>query len=241
MKTQRMIGGAVALVVILALAVTGCATKKYVRETVAPVEKHVADVEKKSADAVASLGEKTQKDISRVEERAMTADNRAGEAGRAAQAADARAAQAGQSAQSAQQLGRANQTKIGEVQRNLESAVQNIENYKVVSTEEVYFDFGKSDLTDDAKAKLDAVTQSVAKLNRPVLELEGWADTIGPAEGNLVLSRKRADAVVRYLVGKGIPLRRIYIVGQGKVVREGRVTRDERKLMRKVVVRVLAP
>jgi len=241
MKTQRMIGGAVALVVILALAVTGCATKKYVRETVAPVDKRVTEVEKKSADAVASLAEKTQKDISRVEERAVTADSRAAEAGRAAQAADARAAQAGQAAQSAQQLGRENQSKIGEVQRNLEGAVQNIENYKVVSTEEVFFAFGKSSLTDEAKTKLDGVAQSVAKLNRPVIELEGWADTIGSVEGNLVLTRKRADSVQRYLVEKGIPLRRIYMVGQGKVERKGRVTRQEREQMRKVIVRVLAP
>ena len=241
MIARRTIWGVAALAVILALFVAGCATKKYVRETVAPVDKHVNEVEKKSADAVASLGEKTQKDISRVEERAMTADSKAGDAGRAAQAADARAAQAGQAAQTAQQTGQQNQTRIGEVQRSLESAVQNIENYKVVSTEEVFFDFGKSALTDEAKTKLDGVSQSVAKLSRPVLELEGWADTIGPAEGNLVLSRKRAEAVVRYLVGKGIPLRRIYVVGQGKVERQGRVTKEERQQMRKVAVRVLAP
>jgi outer membrane protein OmpA-like peptidoglycan-associated protein len=240
MKTQRMIGGAVALAVILALLLAGCATKKYVRETVAPVEKHVTDVEKKGAETAAkldSLAEKTQKDISRVEERAMTADTKAGDAGRSAQQADAKAVQAGQVAQSAQQLGRENQGKIGEVQR----AVENIENLKVVSTEEVFFDFGKSALTDEAKGKLDSVAQSVARLSRPQIELEGWADPIGPAEGNLVLSRKRADSVVRHLVEKGIPLRRIHILGQGEVQREGRVTKEERAQMRKVVVRVLAP
>jgi OOP family OmpA-OmpF porin len=240
MKTQRMIGGVVAVAVILALAVTGCATKKYVRETVAPVEKRVTDVEKKSTETatdLSSLAEKTQKDISRVEERAVTADSKATDAGRAAQAADARAAQAGQTAQSAQQLGQQNQTRIGEVQR----MVENYENYKVVSTEEVLFDFGKSALTDEATAKLDGVAQSVSKLSRPVLELEGFADPIGPAAGNLVLSRKRADSVVRYLVGKGIPLRRIYVVGEGEVETQGRVTADERKQMRKVVVRILAP
>jgi len=237
MKTHRTIGGVVTLAVILALLLTGCATKKYVRETVAPVDQRVTEVEKKSAEAVANLAEKTQKDISRVEERAMTADNKAGEAGRSAQQADAKAAQAGQVAQSAQQLGRENQGKIGEVQR----AVETIENLKVVSSEEVFFDFGKSVLTDEAKAKLDSVAQSVARLSRPQVELEGWADPIGPAEGNLVLSRKRADSVVRYLLEKGIPLRRIHIVGQGEVQREGRVTREERTQMRKVVVRVLAP
>jgi len=226
--------------VLLALLITGCATKKYVRETIAPVDKRVTEVDKKAADTatnLSSLAEKTQKEISRVEERAMTADSKAGDAGRAAQAADARAGQAGQAAQTAQQGVQQNQGRIGEVQR----MVENIENYKVVSTEEVFFDFAKSTLTDEAKGKLDSVAQSVAKLNRPVLELEGWADTIGRVEGNLVLSRKRADAVTRYLVGKGIPLRRIYVVGQGKVEREGRATKEERQQMRKVIVRVLAP
>lgn len=240
MTTRPTIWGVAAMSPFLALLITGCATKKYVRETVAPVEKRVTDVEKKSTETasnLSSLAEKTQKDISRVEERAMTADSKAADAGRAAQAADAKATQAGQTAQSAQQLGRENQSRIGEVQR----AVENIENLKVVSTEEVFFDFGKSALTDEAKAKLDNVAQSVARLSRPQLELEGYADPIGPAEGNLVLSRKRADAVVRYLVGKGIPLRRIHVIGQGEVVREGRVTREERQQMRKVTVRVLAP
>ena len=225
------------LAVILALAITGCATKQYVRETVAPVDQRVTEVEKKSTEAVANLAEKTQKDISRVEERAMTADNKAGDAGRAAQQADAKAAQAGQVAQSAQQLGRDNQGKIGEVQRT----VENIENYKVVSTQEVLFDFGKSALTDEATATLDSVAQSVAKLSRPLLELEGFADPIGTAQYNLVLSRQRADAVVRYLVGKGIPLRRIHLIGLGEVEREGRVTKEERQQMRRVVVRVMAP
>jgi len=240
MTTRRTIWGVAVFAVLLALLITGCATKKYVRETVAPVEKRVTDVEKKSTETasnLSSLAEKTQKDISRVEERAMTADSKAGEAGRAAQAADAKAAQAGQTAQSAQQLGRENQGRIGEVQR----AVENIENLKVVSTEEVFFDFGKSALTDEAKAKLDGVAQNVARLSRPQIELEGYADPIGPAEGNLVLSRKRADAVVRYLVGKGIPLRRIHVIGQGEVVTQGRVTKEERQQMRKVTVRVLAP
>ncbi len=239
MRTLRSLLG---FTVVLALIATGCATKKYVRENVAPVDKHVADVEKKTAETAAnltSLAEKTQKDISRVEERAMTADTRAVEAGRAAQQADSRAAQAGQSAQGAQQLGQQNQTRIGEVQRS----VENIENLKVVSTEEVLFDFNKTALTGEATAKLDQVAQSVTGLNRPQLEVEGFTDTIGSKDSNLALSRRRADAVVRYLVGKGIPLRRIHVIGQGEpeIEAKTRVTKEERAKMRRVVVRVLAP
>jgi outer membrane protein OmpA-like peptidoglycan-associated protein len=239
MRTLRILFG---VAVVVALVTTGCATKKYVRENVAPVDKHVADVEKKSAETAAnltSLAEKTQKDISRVEERAMTADGKAVEAGRAAQQADSRAAQAGQSAQGAQQLAQQNQTRIGDVQRS----VENIENLKVVSTEEVLFDFNKSVLTDEATAKLDQVAQSVTRLNRPQLEVEGFTDTIGSKDFNLALGRKRADAVVRYLVGKGIPLRRIHVIGLGEpeIEAKTRVTKQERQQMRRVVVRVLAP
>jgi outer membrane protein OmpA-like peptidoglycan-associated protein len=204
-----------------------------------PVSQRITEAEKKSADAVTSLAEKTQKDISRVEERAMTADGKAVEAGRAAQQADSHASQVGQAAQGAVvQLGQQTQARIGEVQRS----VENVENYKVVSTQEVFFDFNKTALTDEAKAVLDQVVQSVTKLNRPLLELEGSADTIGSKDFNLTLSGKRADAVVRYLVEKGIPLRRIHVVGMGEPGTEAkvRVTKEERVKMRRVVVRVLA-
>jgi OOP family OmpA-OmpF porin len=239
MQIRRSLAGLACLAVILALAGTGCATKKYVREQMSPIGPRITEVEKKSADAVASLAEKTQKDISRVEERAMTADGKAVEAGRAAQQADSHASQVGQAAQGAvAQLGQQTQARIGEVQRS----VENVENYKVVSTQEVFFDFNKTALTDEAKAVLDQVVQSVTKLNRPLLELEGYADTIGSKDFNLTLSGKRADAVVRYLVGKGIPLRRIHVVGLGEpeTGAKVRVTKDERVKMRRVVVRVLA-
>lgn len=238
MQIRRSLAGLACLGAILALAGTGCATKKYVREQMTPTTQRITEVEKKSADAVANLAEKTQKDISRVEERTMTADNKAVEAGRAAQQADSHAGQVGQVAQGAVQLGQQNQARIGEVQRS----VENVENYKVISTQEVFFDFNKTALTDEAKAVLDQVVQSVTKLNRPLLELEGSADTIGSKDFNLTLSRKRADSVVLYLVGKGIPLRRIHVIGMGKPETEAkvRVTKEERVKMRRVVVRVLA-
>lgn len=237
MKAPNSLFGIAGWAVVLALATAGCATKRYVRETVAPVDQRVTEVESKSTAAVAELGEKTQKDISRVEERAMTADGKATDAGRAAKQADDKAAQAGQTAQDAQKVGQQNLTKIGEVHRT----VENIENYKVVSTEELLFAFNRSTLSDEAKATLDRVVQRVAGVNRPLLEIEGSADTIGSTEYNFVLSRQRADAVVRYLLGKGIPLRRVHLIGLGEPDVEGRVTSADREKMRRVVVRVMAP
>jgi hypothetical protein len=90
---------------VLALTLTtGCATKKFVRQQVDPVNQRVSEVEQQANQKVASLEEKTQAGLSRVEEKALAADNRAGQAAEAATKADQHAGQAEQQAQSAQAL-----------------------------------------------------------------------------------------------------------------------------------------
>jgi outer membrane protein OmpA-like peptidoglycan-associated protein len=242
---------------VFALATTGCATKKYVREQAGTVNQRVSDVEKKTADEIAGLGEKTQKDISRVEERAMTADNKAAEAARAAQQADEKAGQANQLAQNAKQIAETNQSQLGEVSKNLKT-LETANNYKLAGTEEVLFGFDRSTLTEETKAKLNQVAQQATGLNRVILEVEGFTDSTGPRDYNLALSRRRADAVVRYLVTQNIPLRSIHMLGLG-VAEPGTITqtsadgrqaapegqqmsrREMRKQARRVVIRIYAP
>jgi len=204
------------------LTSSGCATKKYVREQVGPAEQRASELAntlaKKNADAIAQLEEKTSKETSRVEERAMTAENKATAAGRAAEQAQQAANQANQLAQNARQLGEQNQSRLSEVANFLE----NSDKYKLVSSETVLFGFDKAILTPEAITKLDAVAQNATGMNRFVIEVEGFTDRTGPRDYNLALSRRRADVVVRYLVGKNIPLRRIHMLGLG----EGEMAND---------------
>lgn len=248
MKSSKNLFAISGLLVAVALATPGCATKKFVRNQTAPINQRVTDVDQKHTQAVAALEGKEQKDVSRVEERAMTAENKAMDAARAAQTADGKAVQAGQTASSAVQMAQLNQTKIGE----LSTSVQNIDNFKLVQSEDILFGFNKAALTPDAKSRLETVAQQAAGINRYVVEVEGFTDKSGNSDYNLALSRRRADAVVRYLVNQNIPLRRIHMIGLGvasatpmtdmrNASNEGGSVRLTSKEMRRVVVKVYAP
>ncbi len=71
---------------------------------------------------------------------------------------------------------------------------------------QIAFGFDSAELTGAAMRDLDGVA---AALNDPQLAvvrltLEGHTDAIGAADYNLRLSRRRAEAVVAYLVGRGV-------------------------------------
>ncbi|MFA6279475.1 MAG: OmpA family protein [Bdellovibrionales bacterium] len=76
----------------------------------------------------------------------------------------------------------------------------------VTETKSVYFGFGKSVVTKDGRTALDALATDIkAKGSRVVaVRVAGYADRIGSATANEKLSKKRADAVRKYLVSKGI-------------------------------------
>jgi outer membrane protein OmpA-like peptidoglycan-associated protein len=224
---------------LLALSTSGCATKKFVLEKTNPIQQRVEAVDKKQSEALASLDSKEQKDISRVEERAITAESKANDAARAAMQADTKATQAGETARGATVLGQTNQTKIGDLTTGVTNAFMNLDNLKLASSEGVLFKFNSVVLTEDAKAKLDQVVQQTSSLSRYVLEIEGFTDKTGAAGYNLALSQRRADAVMRYLLDHKVPLRRIHMIGLGAdQAAAEEATPASRKEQRRVVVKV---
>jgi peptidoglycan-associated lipoprotein len=79
----------------------------------------------------------------------------------------------------------------------------------------IYFDFDKSDLTDQDRAMLDA---KVAILNTNLgvrIRIEGNCDKRGSDEYNLALGQRRAAAAKRYLTEHGIDASRIDVISYG--------------------------
>jgi OmpA-OmpF porin, OOP family len=194
----------------------GCATKKYVAQTVDPVRDKVdavagttdkqgqqisqqgteinqqgdqlkAQIQKESTDI-----DQARTDIAANKERAMAADSRASDA-----------------------LQKANQ--VGKDLGELRQVVANLDDYKPAGTTAVPFAFNRDVLTPDSKAELDKLVADTGTMKRYFIAVEGFTDQTGSAAYNNQLSRRRAEAVTQYLVAKhDIPVYRVHMIGLGE-------------------------
>ena len=202
----------IAAIALGSLLAGGCATKKYVNQTVAPVNGRVDQLSQQSnqqgqkLDQTASSLAKDETDLSATKERAMSADAKAGDAIN-------RADQAGQKADQANQ--RADQ--VGKDLGDLKGVVANLDDYKQVGQSTINFKFNSDRLDADAKQQLDQMASGQGQYKRYFVAVEGFTDSVGSADYNNALSRRRADAVVQYLVSQhNIPIYRIHMIGLGK-------------------------
>ena len=232
---------ALSMILTGAMLAGGCATKKYVRNTAAPIQAKVDQVGEQgnrntagiedTRKEVKAVDERAESGISAAKERAMTADNKAGEAMTKANEAASAAADA-----------RARGDKTSADLASLRNVVSNIDDYKLAGETTVQFAFGKDKLTPESKEALDKLAADKATLKRFVVAVEGYTDKTGTQEYNAALSQRRANAVVNYLVTKhNIPLYRVYNVGLGseKLADEGK-TREARSKNRRVEVKIFS-
>ena len=220
--------------ILLALGFTGClATHKYVQnQAVQPLGKQIKDedtkIDSKTGELdtrVTDLDRKTETGISEAQEHADAAD-------KTAQGAQQQASAAQQTANKGVDLANTAQNQI-----------ENIDNYEQVKTATILFGFDKANLTADDQQELDSLAQSFSSLKHYAIEIEGFTDKTGSQEYNLGLSRRRADAVARYLTeSANVPLVKIHLLGLGEdQPAEANNTRQGRKENRRVEVRVMAP
>ena len=211
-------------IVMLGVGTTACATKKFVRGEVGQVNTKV--------DGLSTQLEETQERTRKNEGRIGEVDQKADAAGKSASAAQASAdAAKGEAA------------KAGERAAAVETASRRLVYEVVLSEDQGNFKFGKVDLPDSAKQRIDQmVTELKADPKGIFIELEGHTDNVGSKMYNTKLGEERAEAVKRYLYeAHQVPLHKINVIsyGEEKPVSPNN-TKDGRAQNRRVVIKVLA-
>ncbi len=87
---------------------------------------------------------------------------------------------------------------------------------KVTYAADAFFDFDKSVLKPEGRAKLDDLVSKVKGINLEVIIAVGHTDSVGTDAYNQRLSVRRSEAVKAYLVSKGIEQNRVYTEGKGE-------------------------
>lgn len=199
---------------LASLAVSGCATKKFVSREVGEVNQKV--------DSLSTEVEKTQERVKRNEVRIDEVNSQA---------------QTGinEAKGSAQQA----MTKAQEAEKAAKGKII----YTVtLSNDKVTFPVNRAEVSDDAKKLIDeAIAQLKAENKGVYFEVEGHTDSSGPEEYNQKLGEDRAMAVRNYLHdAHGIALNRIEVIsyGESKPVMDNK-TRENRAQNRRVVIKVL--
>lgn len=217
----------VGTVLVLTMFAAGCATKKYVRNTLDPLEARLGKAEEQ--------GSENSRRITEVDQNAQQG---IGEAKSQAGAAGEQATQADKRAQGAETLAQKGLTETERIRQEL----RNADNFQPLRTGTVQFGFDRTDLSEESIHTLDELASLAKSTKRYVIEVQGFADQVGSETYNLELSRRRADAVVRYLtMVHKIPMARVFDVGYGEAEPvASNDSREGREQNRRVEIRVLA-
>ena len=238
--------------IAFALVVSGCATKKYVRTQTDTLNNRVSQIQAQTNEQIASLANKQQTDISRVEEHLTSTDNKLAVVANTAQEASTSAAKANTTASAALQQGETNSVQISAHSAEL-AKLDAAQTYTLVETGNVTFRSARSNLSSEAKAALDLMLQKATATTRPVIEIVGFTDPVGTKSSNITLSEKRAEAVARYLADKNFPPKDISVIGLGEEqtreqlaaevqgVNPNASAKEFNSLARRVRIRIYAP
>jgi outer membrane protein OmpA-like peptidoglycan-associated protein len=215
---------------VAALAVggsTACASKGYVKTSVGEVNTKV--------DALGKSLEETQERTRKNEGKIAEVDQKAQNAAASAQQANAAAADAKTATNTL--ASNVNQ-KFDTIDKNSRRLVFEV----VLSEDQGNFAFGKSELPEEAKQRIDEMVAQLKQDPKNVfIEIEGHTDNVGTPEVNEKIGQARAEAVERYLYETyQVPLHKMSVIsyGESKPVAPNK-TKAGRAQNRRVVIKVL--
>ncbi len=219
---MRMMLKQVALVGVVALVASSCATRGFVRTETAVVDAKV--------DTLAATVEETQERTLQNEEQIGVVDQRAQAAGQAAEMSQ-------QAADAANQAAEAVNTRVGGVEEEVNRFMYEV----TINEAQGGFELGRAELPDAARARVDQlIAQLQADPQNVYFEIEGHTDSTGSERRNMQLGMQRADSVKLYLYDQyNVPLHRMSVLSFGEERPTApNDTADGRAQNRRVVIRV---
>jgi outer membrane protein OmpA-like peptidoglycan-associated protein len=231
MDMYRKFFVAVPIAVLAISGSTACASKKFVRTSVGEVNDKV-DSMGRSIEETQERTRRNEGRISEVDQKAQAAQTSANQANDAATTARTAATEAGNKA-----------TEAGNKFDVMDKANKRLVYEVVLSEDQGNFKFGKADLPDTAKQRLDEMVAQLKQDPKGIfLEIEGHTDNVGGKEINEKVGLERAEAVKRYLYEQyQIPLHKMNVIsyGEDKPIAPNK-TKAGRAQNRRVVIKVLA-
>ena len=85
-----------------------------------------------------------------------------------------------------------------------------------IMVEDVYFDYDRSDLTENAKRLLAQVAEILVNETRFIVTVEGHTDARGTEDYNISLGARRSTVVRDFLIAYGVDGSRLLSVSYGK-------------------------
>jgi outer membrane protein OmpA-like peptidoglycan-associated protein len=101
--------------------------------------------------------------------------------------------------------------------KKIDISLQKIEIIKEnIRLENIFFDINKADLKPESMAELSKLLKIMNENPSIAIEIHGHTDDIGKDMDNQVLSQKRAESVMNFLLAQNIPSSRLKAVGFGE-------------------------
>jgi outer membrane protein OmpA-like peptidoglycan-associated protein/tetratricopeptide (TPR) repeat protein len=134
---------------------------------------------------------------------------------------------------------------VGTTNVTVKLELEEIQLNKSIRLDNIYYDLNSAKIRKDAAEELDRLVKWLDENPEVTIELSSHTDSRGSDKANLLLSQKRAESAVKYIIGKGIRPDRIVAKGYGekkilnKCLNNVKCGEDDHKYNRRTEVKII--
>jgi peptidoglycan-associated lipoprotein len=126
----------------------------------------------------------------------------------------------------------------------VEIVLDKIYKNKEITLDNIYYDYDKWDIRSDAQPTLNRLAETLLENPSVKIQLSSHTDCRGKDDYNGILSQKRAESAVNFLISKGIPTERLTAKGYGESSPAApcdcaKCTEDQHQVNRRTTFKVL--